>query len=450
MPSSVIAIPRGHSDTSERPQAASALPPAPHRILLTASLRWPLAARLAIAFADLGCHVEALCPRGHPLTLITAARRVHRHRALAPLGSLRDAIAAAIPDLIVPCDDGAALHLDALHRQAGSERSGQTLRTLIELSLGAPAACTLATSREALMALASSLGVRHPGTAAIEGPAELAAWIGRHGLPAVLKLNRSWGGQGVAIVHTLAEAQAALARLCSPPSLRTLAVRLLLDRDWTPLWNRVTGPDPAVSVQNFIAGTPANRAVACWRGEVLAGTSVEAVETQDATGPATVVRVIDNREMTEAARRLVAHLGLSGFWGFDFVLGANAACLIEVNPRATPVCPLPAGDDLPASLLGALTGQSCAIARSVAHEVIALFPGETRRQPDSVHLYSAWHDVPWNEPALVQDCLAKPWAERGWIARLWAWIRPRKAGQNKWNAARGGTARAPQASATLR
>ena len=77
-----------------------------------------------------------------------------------------------------------------------------------------------------------------------------------------------------------------------------------------------------MTLQDHIDGHPANRAVACWRGEVLAGTSVLALRTQQATGPATVVRVIDNAEMDEAVKRLVQRLGLSGLWGVDFVIEA--------------------------------------------------------------------------------------------------------------------------------
>ena len=90
----------------------------------------------------------------------------------------------------------------------------------------------------------------------------------------------------------------------------------------------------------FIPGVPANRAVLCWHGEVLAGLSVEAVKTAHATGPATVVRILDNAEMAEATGHVVRCLGLSGFVGFDFILERTSgrAFLIEMNPRPTPIC----------------------------------------------------------------------------------------------------------------
>ena len=59
------------------------------RILLAATVRWPLAARLAISFHSLGCSVQAWCPTGHPLEKTRAVERVHRYGALTPQRSLR-------------------------------------------------------------------------------------------------------------------------------------------------------------------------------------------------------------------------------------------------------------------------------------------------------------------------------------------------------------------------
>ncbi|MGB5081500.1 MAG: ATP-grasp domain-containing protein, partial [Burkholderiales bacterium] len=156
--------------------------------------------------------------------------------------------------------------------------------------------------------------------------------------------------------------------------------------------------------------------------------SVEAIRTQHATGPATVVRVIENPEMSEAARRLVRRLGVSGLWGIDFILekSTGAAYLIEMNPRATPICHLPlgAGRNLPAALYAQLAGSPPpALPATIEGDVIAMFPGEWSRNPASPYLRSGYHDMPWDEPGLIRDCIDRPWSERGLIARLWARMR---------------------------
>ena len=93
----------------------------------------------------------------------------------------------------------------------------------------------------------------------------------------------------------------------------------------------------AITVQKAIDGLPANCAFAAWRGKLLACISVEALETQTPTGVATVIRVRDAPAMENAARKVVAQLGLSGLHGLDFILARDtgAPWLIEINGRPT-------------------------------------------------------------------------------------------------------------------
>ena len=76
---------------------------------------------------------------------------------------------------------------------------------------------------------------------------------------------------------------------------------------------------------------------ACWRGEVLASSTVEVLVSQAPTGAANVVRVLKHYEIEDAVRLLARELQLSGFHGLDFVLekDTDAAYLLELNPRAT-------------------------------------------------------------------------------------------------------------------
>lgn len=278
------------------------------------------------------------------------------------------------------------------------------------------------------MALAQHLGVRIPEEAVIASAYALDAWLGEHGYPAVIKSDRTWGGQGVVIVRNRREAHRAFETALSRPALMGALSRMLLDRDPASLLRAFAPPRRTVTVQKFIVGTPANRAVACWEGTVLAGTSVEALRTQHPTGPATVAHIIDNAEMSDAVSRLVERLGVSGFWGVDFVLEAStgAAYVIEVNPRATPICHLPLGSGrtLPAALFARWTGlRPAQPSETIECDTVALFPGEWHRDPGSAFLRTAFLDVPWQQQALIRECLDRPWAERGFIARAWAAIR---------------------------
>src|ERR1700753_164167 len=85
------------------------------KVLLTDTNRWALAARLAIGLADSGCEVSAISPfPNHALMKTSAVRRVFRYSALRPLDSLRAAIEAFDPDIIVPSCDRSVAHLHEL------------------------------------------------------------------------------------------------------------------------------------------------------------------------------------------------------------------------------------------------------------------------------------------------------------------------------------------------
>lgn len=408
------------SELSDRPSVP--------RILVFATLRWQLAARMAIAFSEGGCHVDVLCPRGNPARLVSCVRQLLSCSLLVPVRSARRAIAACSPDLVVPVDDGAALVLQRLYRWSlASGTSQDTLRVLLERSLGSPEACLLAGLRGQFMELASRLGVRVPPSAIVSSVAGLRDWIALHGLPVVLKSDFSYGGKGVSIAHTSAEAEGALLRMMQRPRLWSAIFRSAVDRDINQLLAWVRPAPSSLLVQRCIVGRPANRAVACWNGEVLAGISVEALRTQHATGPSTVVCKVNSAEMETATRRIVQELNISGLVGVDFMVEGRtgAAFVIEMNPRATPACHLPRalGVDLPASLTARLLGRGLPLRRNgLVPGVVTLFPGEWRANAASPYLHSGCHDVPWEYPALVLDGLEPAWEERGWLARaLAAW-----------------------------
>lgn len=416
-------------DAQDCPPASRGASPQPQsRILVATTLRWAVAARLAIALDSLGCKVEAWCPAGHPLEQTRAAGRLHRASVLSPQQSLRRAIRAMQPDLVVPCDDESARLLDRLYHRSRPGGPAADLHRLIGRSLGVPTSCSLASRRGELMRRAAAMGIRSPETRELSSAAMLEDWLVQYGLPTVLKVDGSWGGQGVSIVHDVEQARAAYRRAIHPSWKRSL-IELVLRRDPAPLLRQLGGREPVVTAQRFIKGRVANRAAACWHGEELAGTSVVALQTNGSTGPATVVQVIDSDEMAGASRRLIRSLGLSGLVGLDFVIeeGSGDAYLIEMNPRATPICHLAlgAGYDLPVALIARLRGEDppAAVARPL-HEIVALFPGEWRRDHLSPYLSTAFHDVPWQEAALVDECVALPWEQRGAVARLRAWFKP--------------------------
>jgi hypothetical protein len=390
-------------------------------ILIVSTCWWAFPSRLAMAFAAIGHRIEVVCPRHHPLGVTNAVHARYHYSALNPLAALKKAIVRAEPALVVPCDDRAVGHLQALH--AATQSDAPAIARILERSLGNTVSFAVVAHRAELIATARAEGIAAPEMRRVANAKELDAAIDALGLPIILKTDGTWGGLGVQLAETREEAAAILKAFSRPVSaLRTLK-RLLVDRDpyWIPAC--LKGLKPTVNVQRFVEGTPANSAVACWNGEVLATICVAAVRTRGPRGASTIVRVIDNPEMTAAGAKLVRRLGLSGLCGFDFVLDdeTGTAHLVEMNARSTPISHLPLGEgrNLVAALAKHLDGvpslgPSCALTQ----DLIAFFPQAWLLEPQSELLHAAHHDVPWSEQALVRELTKLPWEERGLLARL--------------------------------
>ena len=388
-------------------------------VLVCASMWWPLSARLATALIRHGCKVSAVCPPGHPLRFVTGIESVFPYRGLNSIGSLKSAILAARPTLIVPCDDSVVWQLHELHaRNAG-------LRSLIELSLGSGTAYPVLRSRAAFLQAAVELGIRVPATRTLTSEEDLLDW--RAESPAVLKRDGTWGGAGVAIVHSLPSALAHFRKLSQPISAGAAWKRCLINRDPIALWSWKRREAPRITLQDFIQGRPANSMIACWQGELLGNVSAEVLTSQGATGAATAVRLMQNEEMERAAQLLARKFMLSGFHGLDFVLDqkTGAAYLIEINPRCTQLGHLRLANqgDLAGALSAKLWNQPMPVVTDPQDcqpgEAIAFFPQAIQWNSKNPYLRNGKHDVPWEEPALVLELLRVTWPERKWLSRIY-------------------------------
>jgi glutathione synthase/RimK-type ligase-like ATP-grasp enzyme len=358
--------------------------------------------------AEAGIAITAVVPDDHALREmpgISSCRlgrtRAHALRAIA--AALRD----TLPDLIVPADEWAIDLLGLLHDRAlhYSTLTASWTARLIEHSLGSPSAFAFTRQKSRLIGLARREGIAVPRTKVV-GDLRALRYLSEHELfPMVLKLDHSFGGHGVRVVRDAREAEAGFCELRAAAGPVAALKQSIKRRDIACL-EGLYRRSPAISLQQFIDGTPANRAVACHRGKVLAGLSVEAVCTNGANGPATVVRIIDSPTMSEAAEKLVRRLGLSGFLGLDFMIDRKTGqpFFIELNARPTQICHM--APDTSADMVGTLAVALGALPvprhlPNVGGPTIALFPQECWREPDSEYLHSAHHDVPWWAPEFL-------------------------------------------------
>jgi carbamoyl-phosphate synthase large subunit len=363
---------------------------APHAVIL--SLRnWLGASRLPKAFQRAGWQVSTL---SFPSLLLDRCRSTSAQFFLPDRGSEEDLIAAAReilvalrPTIVVPGDEAATELLQAVAATACRELpESDPLLVLLRDSLGDFTKHALLRDRRALANLAVELGVRAPAHAVVHSKDDAHAFAEKHGMPVVLKAEESFAGLGVSICNGSEALDAALTRLVSK-NAQALANGVLL--------------------QSFVPGKTAMRALVAWRGQVLAGLSAIKVETHPGpTGPSSVVEFIEQPEMMKTVQQMIAALGYSGFASLDFILdSAGKAHLLEMNARPTPICHLGhyLGQDLCLRLYDAVAGKIGTDGDPAGlPKKVVLFPQEWVRDPHSPHLNEAFHDIPWEDPDLVE------------------------------------------------
>jgi hypothetical protein len=380
------------------------------KVLVVAIEESALAARISMALADVGCRVASLTPRGHSVRRLRGIKDHFAYHSRLRFRSAIRAIDRWSPDLLICTDDVAVRELQILHRRTvkSSDKALRRISKLIETSFGPAINFPAMLNKSDFFARVDTEGLRSPKTIILpasrpfeSAPAELT-------YPIMVKADQSYGGRCVRIVISEADLRATVWELQTPSTwrCRRLIGGILGSESFRPLMLPLRR---TISLQQFIKGRPSNRAVICWKGKVLAGISVEAVEVTQEFGPTSVVRTIDHPEMATAAERMVKCLELSGFIGFDFILDSlGQAWLVEMNPRVTPIChfSLDDGTNLAESLYRQMTGLSPRSApQSINRGLITLFPNEIVRCPSSEYLQLGQHDVPWGEPELVRTTL---------------------------------------------
>jgi hypothetical protein len=391
------------------------------KVLLVDSNRWDLGARLAIGLTSAGCSVSAVCPSsGHPFSVTRAVKHIFPYKAFNPIGSLRDAIERFDPDIVIPSCERSVEHLHELYAQALHPGFGnQSIVRIIERSLGNPSGYRVVTSRYDLLTAAAEFGVRIPDTARISSSADLDLWREQSSRKCVIKADGTWGGVGVCMLSETESSEKAWLTITKTSRLVRALKRMIVNRDsfYLRAWlNRV---ERAIIAQKFIEGRPANCTVFSWQGKVLALIAVEAVRTERNTGPASIVHLIRNAEIETAAERIASKLGLSGFFGLDFIIERETglAYLIEMNPRLTPPCYLrfEKGRDLVGALWASLSGQPLPDNVPVTNSEMIAYSPRTMELSDTPK--NCFYPRPDGEPELARE-LESPFPDRTILYRL--------------------------------
>lgn len=371
-------------------------------LLAATATTWLGTARLPRALVHAGFDVALLAPR-HSLAEKSAfiARVGHLPDAATPmqwLYAFAAMVRATSPRLVIPCDDTSFTLLQdvVLSPPDGLGAALQLqLAALIRESLGDPRHYRASIDKTLLPQAAQACGVRMPPQAVVTRGDDARAFAAANGFPVVLKRGHGFAGQAV--------------RICADADALT--------RDFAAL----TRPDAGggggagtLVVQAQVAGPSLARTSAGWCGRELAGVTRERLmRNPPDTGPPTVGRFHCDPEVRDCSRKLIAELGLTGFCAIEYLRdGATGELfLLEINRRVTPGVHAGAlvGVDLCAALHGAIAGAPVSVPDDLPphfSRIIAQFPQEWLRDPDSAYLLQYPADVPWDEPELFEAMLA--------------------------------------------
>jgi len=352
--------------------------------------------------------VGAVVRAGYGIRKLKAAEFYAANHYSGMAATIAAAIEDWFPDILIPCDEPALHYLQELHMAISESprRHRRRVMELLQTSLGDPASFDIARKKSEFIAFALREGIPVPESVIVRREPSLREQMLCDSYPVVLKIDGSWGGIGVRIARNPEEADRAFAELLAQSSWPHMVKQSVKKLSVEPLARFLKAPPPAISLQRYVDGWPACRSIACREGDVLAGLSLQAVQTSSETGPSTVVQTIENPEMAEIAKYVVRRLRLSGLIGFDFVIeaGTRRPFLIEMNARATPTCHLSLDErsDLTGALAATFPGDRKRRPATIpTANRIALFPQELWRDPGSMHLRTSYHDVPWDNPAFI-------------------------------------------------
>ncbi len=300
-------------------------------ILIVTTQVWLQVTRMAVRFTQHGCRVSALCPANHDLRFFERLHTCHTFQPVDPLFSLEAAIQGSGADYLVPGDDRAVWLLHELYLRAPG------YKRLIERSLGRGDAHATVRSRFGLLALASRLGIAVPETVLAPTIEDARAFGRKRDLPFVLKKDGTFAGGGVEIVSDPGKLPHHYDRLNREPSRWEPVKQRLL-----PVRPECVPPDPRIqgaeiSAQAFVEGAAANAMFACDQGGILATVQARVIAAKSKTGPAVMIDLLNDARIERAGALLASSLGLSGFFGLDFILEKETGVpyLIEMNPRCT-------------------------------------------------------------------------------------------------------------------
>jgi hypothetical protein len=370
--------------------------------------KWRGISRLPQALDRAGFEVYALCPFDSYLAKTKYLKRKILYPAFFYSRSkimylwMAFAIMFLKPELIIPADEDTIFALLKLSSAFQNIPLLSKISLLINQSMTSAKMNSTLLSKSSFQALCAENGIRAPRNIYVGCVEDALHSVLDIGYPLVVKHDISYGGSGVAICND----QQCLINYFNEISRinNILKIKKILKRLF---FISALVDENKISLQQYITGQFGQAPFVAMNGNLISYNMMISLETYpDFKGETTVSSGVENSEIYNFINTVVHRLQYTGFGSLEFILEAKSGLpyLIELNPRPTPTCHLTSE---------LVTNDLCKDFYKYLHDIpvklnsfqpfiVAMYPGELIRDPDSQYLSKGFHDIPRDDYELLK------------------------------------------------
>lgn len=378
------------------------------KILIIALAKdWTGISRLPSGLKRAGFEVAALCPEGsylsktrfldqrftYPTFTYTRSKLIY----LLMLSTIKKVRA----DLIVAGDEEALLGLQNLANLCQKIPFLKKYSAEIRSSIASTEYDQVVLNKSRFVDKCSQWGILVPKNIRVESVEAALNKAPEFGYPLVLKFDFGYGASGVSVCHIDEDLKKGFAK--HRKAGLAAKVKSFVKQLFFVVQEEQTA---SISLQQYVSGHVGQSPFCAKNGVMFAVNPMIKYRTYPgATGPSSVNVGIESKEIEKAAEIVAREMKYTGFGSLDFIIDEKTQrpYVIELNPRPIPTSHFSSelcAVDLCVSLYKGLN--------SIALEtkpfrpfMVALFPNEKRRDPNSECIRDGYHDVPKNDPELM-------------------------------------------------
>ena len=377
------------------------------RILIISTHKyWPGISRLPAGLKRAGFKVFAYCPAGSFLSKTKYLddgifyKTISYSRTKLFYFFVLFAMYKFKPHKVIPGDEESILVLLKLKKITHYFFPKSRVAEILKISTGDISFNKLFLSKSEFVQNISDWGVSVPESHVVNSLEHAIEASDKMKYPVVLKIDSGYGGAGVYICKSKDELVKNFLiekKITLPKKIKTYFKRLF--------FISIFDSRSLISIQKFLSIERGHCSFIANDGQLLAINPMLVLKSHPGkTGPSSVCENLDNLEIIDAVKLVVAKTNYSCFGSFDFMYDRkiNKIYVIEFNCRPIPWAHYSdqiVTHDLCKALYCAMNNEPFTVNENKKF-VIALFPNELKRDPKSEYLKTAYHDIPINDPDL--------------------------------------------------